>query len=225
MDSVEKSKLTLRDAWCGGVAAHDYEQHMAAIGQAQANARIVREAIQRWTRPGASVLIAGAGTGQMLDYEGHEFLAPYDVTFSDINPEFLRCIERRLANTALAAWRTVADDLECTQVTGPFALVVIVLVLEHIDWRKGVASIARLAPERCLIVIQENPPGMTSAVSPSRVPPGTMKVFVEVKPVLIDAVELIAAMAAHSYQQIERIWSEVADGKKMSAIVFERTAS
>ena len=225
MEVVEKSMLSLRQAWSGRVTPDDYEQHMAAIGQAQANALLVREAIQRWAAPGAAVLIAGAGTGQMLDYEGHEFLTPYDVTFSDINPEFLRCIEQRLARTPLTAWRTAADDLECTQLAGPFALVVIVLVLEHIDWPKGLESIARLAPERCVVVIQENPPGMTSAVSPSRILPGTMKVFVEVKPVLIVAEELTAEMEIHSYRQIERVWSEVADGKKMSAIVFERTAS
>ncbi len=225
MEGVQEAKLSLREAWCGCVTPEDYEQHMVAIGQAQANALLVREAIQRWAAPGAAVLIAGAGTGQMFDYEGHEFLTRLDVTFSDINPTFLRCIEKRLAHTPLTAWRTVADDLECTQLTATFALVVIVLVFEHIDWRKGVESIAGLAPERCVIVIQENPPGMTSAVSPSRVPPGTMKAIVEAGPVLVDAAELISAMAARSYRQIERIWSEVADGKKMSAIVFERTAS
>ena len=116
-----------------GVTPGDYEQHLAAIGQAQANALIVREAIQRWAAPGASVLIAGAGTGQMLDYVGHEFLTTFDITFSDINPEFLRCIEQRLVHAPLTSWRTVVDDLECTQLTGPFALIVIVLVLEHID--------------------------------------------------------------------------------------------
>jgi hypothetical protein len=225
MEVVQEFKLSLREAWCGCVTPDDYEQHMAAIGQAQANAALVREATRQWAPAGEAVLIAGAGTGQMLDYEGHEFLAPFDVTFSDINPLFLLCIEQRLARTQLTAWRTAADDLECTQLKGPFALVVIVLVFEHIDWRKGVESIARLAPVRCVIVIQENPPGMTSAVSPSRVPPGTMKAIVEAGPILVDAEELIATMAARSYRQIERIRSEVADGKKMCAIVFERSSS
>ena len=65
---------------------------------------------------------------------------------------------------------------------------------------------------------------MVSAVTPSRVPPGTMKMVTEARPVLVDAAELIAEMAAHAYTQIERIWSVAADGKKMAAIVFEHTA-
>jgi len=224
IDAVDKINLSLRDAWSGHVTPEDYEQHMSAIGQAQANASLVRTAILKQTQPGANVRIAGAGTGQMFDYEHPGFLAPFQVTFSDINPEFLRHLERRLAGAQLAGWRTTIDDLENTRLAGPFDLLVVVLVFEHIDWRKGVASISLLAPRRCVIVIQQNPPGMSAAVSPTRTPPGTMKVFVEVKPVLIAAEELIAEMAAHAYRQLETLYSDVADGKKMCAILFENTA-
>jgi hypothetical protein len=37
--------MTLREAWTRFVAAEDYETHMAAIGQAQANASLVAELV------------------------------------------------------------------------------------------------------------------------------------------------------------------------------------
>ena len=70
----------LRDAWSRTITAEDYEAHMAAIGQAQANAALVAEYLQAQPPSRhASVLFAGAGTGQMFEYVSPEILLPLPV--------------------------------------------------------------------------------------------------------------------------------------------------
>jgi hypothetical protein len=59
----------LRRACTEIVTPEDYDEHMAAVGQAQAAVALVAEAIRDADpRPGSRVLVAGAGTGQMFDF-------------------------------------------------------------------------------------------------------------------------------------------------------------
>lgn len=44
--------ITLRHAWTEVVVSDDYDAHMAAIGQAQANAELVPLLLERWPPPG-----------------------------------------------------------------------------------------------------------------------------------------------------------------------------
>ena len=65
----------LRDAWANLIRAEDYEAHMAAVGQAQANAHLVADYfLQAPLLPGARILFLGAGTGQVFDYVSPAFL-------------------------------------------------------------------------------------------------------------------------------------------------------
>lgn len=58
-----------RLAWTQIVRAEDYEEHMAAVGHAQAAAALTAEIMQdAGLRPGARIVIVGAGTGQMFDF-------------------------------------------------------------------------------------------------------------------------------------------------------------
>jgi len=194
------------------VQVDDYEQFMASIGQAQANARLVAAMLP--AEPGR-VLFAGAGAGQMLDYLDAALLAPHHLVFTDINAEFLRRLDERLRMAGISRYETLIDDLEESKVSGEFDAAIVVLVLEHIDWRRGVESLARIAPRRCCIVIQQNPAAMASAVTPGRVPPGSMAVMVEAKPTLVPVETLIEAMAQHGYVLDGQHTEEVADGKRM----------
>ncbi len=59
----------LREAWTTIIQAEDYDAHMCAVGQAQANAGLVLELFrERPPHRGAKILFAGAGTGQMFDF-------------------------------------------------------------------------------------------------------------------------------------------------------------
>lgn len=68
----------LCEAWTTIILAEDYEAHMAAAGQAQANAKLVAEYLAAQApQEGASLLFLGAGTGQMFDIVQPTILFPY----------------------------------------------------------------------------------------------------------------------------------------------------
>lgn len=205
--------LTLRDAWRGGVAAEDYESHMAAIGQAEANAGHLAGFAGRVA---GRILIAGAGPGQFFDYLEPEALDICRAVFTDINPLFLTALRHRCPGATC-----VADDLESTSLLGGFDGACATLVLEHTEWRAVVANLIRLAP-LVMIVIQVNPPEMATAVSPGRTPPGSMRAFKEVHPHLIDEAALREEFRRHGVRLVHRHDRPVADGKTMRALTFQR---
>jgi ubiquinone/menaquinone biosynthesis C-methylase UbiE len=115
-----------REAWTRIVLADDLDAHMAAVGQAQANAALVETMMTAKEVPERkTVLVAGAGTGQMFDYVNDSFLAPYHVTFTDINGAFLDRLRERLAGASLS-YETVVDDIEDSKLSGPFGMAVVI---------------------------------------------------------------------------------------------------
>jgi hypothetical protein len=102
-------------------------------------------------------LFVGAGTGQMFDFAPPSFLLPFQTTFTDINPEDLQRLAERLGGVEGLRHTEVVDDLEESRLTGGFKVVLGVLVLEHVVWRRAVATMCGLALERAFVVIQQNP--------------------------------------------------------------------
>ena len=207
----------LREAWQECITAADYDAHMADVGQAQANAWIVRSFIDRWLNRPARVLVAGAGTGQLFDYAGDRVFDGLDVVFTDISPGLLDCLRARVATCHFKSVAIQLDDLEDTRIDGSMDAAIVVLVFEHIDWRKGVRSLARIAPRRCLVVIQRNPPQPIA-----RPLAGTLAVLDRAAPTLVEPEDLQRVLAAHGYAVLERDDVEVPDGKTMIALVFGR---
>ncbi len=206
----------LRDAWIAKVDPDDYEQHMAAIGQAQANAEHVAAfAALCEPPPGARILIAGAGTGQMFDFIAPSVFDRVRPVFSDINPRFLSRLRMRFPEAAC-----VADDLEQPSLRGPFHAVCAVLVLEHVDSRRAIATLCGFRPRHVFLVIQQNPPGLSSAVTPSRVLPGTMQVFAETHPGLLDPAAVSDYIGAAGYRLAHQAPRPVEDGKTMLGLFF-----
>ncbi|MBN9659481.1 MAG: hypothetical protein J0H49_14960 [Acidobacteria bacterium] len=208
---------TLRDAWTSKVQVGDYEAHMAAIGQAQANAAHVADFLARVGEPGARLLIAGAGTGQMFDYLPPGVFDGYRSFFADINPRFLAALRRRSPGSLC-----VADDLEHSALKGPFHAAAAVLVLEHIRWRKGLDTLAALNPRYLFLVLQRNPEGMTTAVSPTRVLPASMQNLGGQHPELVDKSKAATHLQRLGYALIEEWPRNVPDSKVMLGLLFER---
>ena len=204
--------MTLREAWTRFVAAEDYERHMAAIGQAQANASLVAELVAAAAPPPASrILIAGAGTGQMFEHCAPELFRGYTLVCSDINPAFLEKLHAR------CECRTVVDDIEDSRLEPGFSLIIVVLVLEHVEWRKALPSLARLRPGHVLVVIQRNPEGAL----PHRERIGTMRLFgSEVEPNLIQASALAEEFERLGFRLNLQRERPVADGKAMVGLLF-----
>jgi hypothetical protein len=213
----------LRRAWTQIVTDEDYEEHMAAIGQAQAGAALTQYIIQSANPPdGGRVAIVGAGTGQMLDFLDPTIFRPFRIICTDLNRSYLVRLQERFARHGLSA-TVLEDDIEHTALeTGP-DLLLATLLLEHIDWRRGVEVIAGLRPTTCGIIIQENPPGMTSTVTPGRrVPPSITQALATAHAILIPCDELLAAFASIGYVCKGKRAQEVADGKRLNALIFAR---
>jgi 2-polyprenyl-3-methyl-5-hydroxy-6-metoxy-1,4-benzoquinol methylase len=140
----------LREAWTKLIGIDDYEAHMALTGQAQANAELVAELFDSCPPThGAAILFAGAGTGQLFEYVSPLLLRPFRTTFSDINPEYLRLLASRISNFQEISFETALDDVENSQLAPGFELVIAVLVLEHVDWRKAIRTICHPQPIEC----------------------------------------------------------------------------
>jgi hypothetical protein len=215
----------LRQAWSTTITPEDYEAHMAAVGQAQANAALVAEYLQ--AQPPArhaSLLFAGAGTGQMFEFVSPEVLLPFHATFTDINAGYLNRLRSRLDGVPGLRYATVVDDLERTTLRRRFDVVLAVLVLEHIDWRSGLAALCGLAARELFVIIQENPPDNEMAISAARKIPETMQVFKNVHPTLVPSDELRSQMKRLNFRRTYAAEKSVADGKKMLAFAFWRSS-
>ena len=207
--------MTLREVWISQVEPDDYETHMAAIDQAQANARLVRDLFESAGVPkGSRVLIAGAGTGQIFDYLPEGYFDGYRLICSDISSRLLDRLRRRVT------CETVVDDIEESKVLPGLGAIIAVLVLEHVDFRRALASLARLHPERLILVIQENPPQMTTAITPGRQVPASLCVPEESQPQLIPIQQLTDEMTRIGFTLRRMLTAEVADEKKMIGLLF-----
>jgi hypothetical protein len=214
----------LREAWASLIRSEDYDAHMAEAGQAQANAELVAEYLHRYaTEHDAPILFLGAGTGQMFDYVDPSILLPFRTTFTDINPLYLDRLRARLGESE-GRYVTLVDDIEESQLRDEFSVVVAVLVLEHVDWRRAVATISRLAGERAFVVIQENPPTLATVITPSGKIVGSMGLLREAPPHLVPRPELEAEFRLHSLAPSYSAERLVADAKKMVGLGFERGA-
>lgn len=117
---------------------------MAQVGQARANAELLQSILDSSAREKpVSLLIAGAGTAQFLDYIPATCLTPFHLTLSDINESFLKRAEERCDRAGLSDVRFVVDDIEDTRLMGPYQVIAVALLLEHIDWRRDLRGIHR----------------------------------------------------------------------------------
>lgn len=217
---------TLKESWSQIITVEDYEGHMAEIGQAKANALIVQNfMLELEVKPKDRILFAGAGPGQMFDYIPQKTFGGGHIVFTDINERFLTRLEERAKQEGLTNFEVVLDDVEDPQVKGPFDLVVLVLVLEHVQWRKALAKLAQLPASAFLIVVQENPVGLASAVSPQRVlRPSLQEAMKGQHAELVDQSELITEMGTVGFTVLKTDRESVADGKTMCGFVFSRAS-
>jgi len=195
---------------------------MFDVGQAQANAQIVRDLVLGLQLPrNSKLLFAGAGPGQMFDYVGGDFLRDYELTFTDINPDFLDRTAERAKLAGLSNFETVIDDLEETKLRTPFDLAVVVLVLEHVDWIKALDNLAAMPCNRLLLIIQKNPPEIESNVSPHRPLRGSLQEASSGEQAhLLDESELMTYLAGKGYTVVSKDERAVPDDKRMCGLVF-----
>jgi len=213
----------LREVWTKEVQSEDYDAHMFQVGQAQANAQLVED----WLRskppePGSRILFAGAGTGQMFDFVSPEILYPYLVTFTDINHDYLKRLESRVKSKTQLHFHIIVDNVEHPQLPSGYALAMAVLVLEHVDWHLAVAALCTLSVDSVFVVIQENPPNSTMAVMENQLLVGTMRIFREVHPMLLNRGALIKEFEHHGFCLIYSSEKQVHYEKRMVGLGFRK---
>jgi hypothetical protein len=216
--------ISLREAWTGVVAADDYERHMAAVGQAQANAGLIDGLLHSYPPPpGAAIWFAGAGTGQLFEFLDPYVLTPWRTVFTDINRGYLERLAARVNRAEGVRFHMAVDDIERCGLRGGFDLAIAVLLLEHVDWRAAAATLARLSASRVFVGIQENPPGLSSALT--RPVTDSMAVFREARPRLIPRGELAGEFDRLGFGVRKLAEAPVADGKKMLGFLFDKSAA
>jgi SAM-dependent methyltransferase len=215
--------MKLRDAWLHAVVPGDYDQHMERNGQAAANAALVADLLMRFPpSPEGRVLIAGAGTGQLLALAPRVF-AELRLLCTDINPVFLDQLSATARSSGLASVKTAVDDIEDTRLQPGFDTIIVVLVLEHVDWRRALASLASLGARQMIVVIQQNPASSPAVLSASPTIAGTMRVFLQAQPALIPPAALVKEARKHQFVAVAEESADVADRKAMRAFVLSAT--
>ena len=169
----------------------------------------------------AKVLMAGAGTGQFLDFIDPSCLQGLDWTFTDVSLSFLELLAERAKQKGLQSFRTLVDNLEAMILEESFSLGILVLVLEHVQWELALKNLRDLPCERLLIVIQENPESMSTNVSPHRIlPPSLVEASKIAGGHLIPKSSLELAMGELGYVLESERRQEVPDGKTMIRLGF-----
>jgi hypothetical protein len=129
----------------------------------------------------------------MLDFVDAALFHRFRMIFTDLNRSFSPAWGQ-LSATILK------DDIEHTALE-PGRISFKTLLLEHIDWRRGVEVFTRLRPATCGIIVQENPRGITSAVTPGRrIPPSIAEAIEIAHPTLVPIEDLLAAFEDCGYK-------------------------
>jgi SAM-dependent methyltransferase len=216
----EERQLTLREAWSNIIEPADYELHMANVGQAQANAELVRELVGLGG-VGQRILFAGCGPGQFLEVASTDYLVPHRCVFTDLSPAFIEQVRARAQALGLD-FVALVDDVEDSKLDPGFDAIVLVLVLEHTRWQRTLAEMIRLQPKRLIVVIQRNPTEMATMVTSHRELPGSLKACAEgEKPSLLEPEVLVSFLGGQGWVERRREVRDVADGKAMIGFVFE----
>jgi len=211
-----------REAWLDIVEPSDLDCHMASVGQAEANAAIVKEMFTRFPlSPNSKLLIHGCGTCQMFNYVDPSVFGNIDITFADFSPRMLDVARPRLAKFNIASEQVVLDDIECSSLHGTYDAALLVLVLLHVNWKKALENIICLGVS-FLCVIEQAQAGTFSMTSTPHVLP-SMRCFNEaIAPVLVSRDELVDFLGERGFSVLWSTEREVPGNKSMVGLVFSR---
>jgi hypothetical protein len=220
--SSETTPQGEREAWLDIVEPSDLDSHMASVGQAEANAAIVKEMFTYLPlSPKSKLLIHGCGTCQMFDYVDPSVFGDVDATFADFSSKMLDVARRRLGRFYISSGRVLIDDIECSSLQGTYDASLLVLVLLHVNWKKALESIIRLGVS-FLYIIEQAQEGVFSMTSTPHVLPSMCRFNEAVAPVLVSRDELVDFLGTRSFNVLWSTEREVPGNKSMIGLVFSR---
>lgn len=207
--------------WRDLVDVEDLDAHMFEVGQAAVNADLIKKMISQFPLQADSTLyVPGCGTGQMFDFLKPSDLGKLNFIFSDYKPEFLEKLKNRLPSGT--KFQTLLDDVEESELDQKADAALIVLLLEHVDWKRALDNILKVQPEKIFLIIQEQD-ATDSMINKNRQLRPSMKKFSEIaKTELVDRKELERYLNLYQFQ-LQAIFIEtVPHTKRMVALVFNK---
>jgi len=210
-----------KKAWIEIVKAEDLDNHLKAIGQAEANASLVKEMFKEFPLNG-KLLVPGCGTGQLFDFVSPEDFGKTEFVFTDVNKEFLDKLEERMSRFSHVEFSSRIDDIEESKLKEKFEGILLILLLQHIDWKKGLTQMLSFSPKRLYFIIQE-PPENGRAVNTERELPESIREFCKHCSIeLVQKKALSGELKKHGFKLLAEYSKSVPDEKRMLALVFER---
>ncbi len=212
-----------RKGWTEIISPQELDNHMANIGQAEANAGIVKQMFKDHPlESGSKLVVPGCGTCQLFDYIIPSDLGKIELFFTDINPSYLSKVKERLAKFPGTKYHTIIDDIEKTRLKGKYEGALIILVLQHVEWKKALDSICNLRASKLYVIEQEQDPTQHT-VTKSRQLSDSIRKYAEIaNPQLIPRKELVEYVGRKKYVIVGKYEKEVPDNKIMYGFVFER---
>jgi hypothetical protein len=217
MDPGEKK------GWTQVVTPEYLDIHMAVIGQAESNAKIILKMFLEFPLPNDSkLLVAGCGTCQMFDYFEPQKIGKLQFVFSDINPFFLELVKKRLKKYSKIKYKLVVDNVESSRLKEKIDGILAVLLLEHIEWKKGIDSFVKLKPKKIYLIIQEQNDRKGFVTTKRKLRPSIEEFTKIANPKLVDKKELTNYLKTFNYNLSLCINNSVPDNKLMVGLVFEK---
>ncbi|NQV08370.1 class I SAM-dependent methyltransferase [Candidatus Woesearchaeota archaeon] len=213
-----------RKAWTEIITPEDLDDHLAEIEQAETNAHLIVEMFNDFSiESGPELLVPGCGTGQMFDYIEHTMIGDYNFTFTDLNPKYLEKLGGRLLKNGDMGYSILIDDIEDTKLSGIFDGILAVLLLQHIEWRKGINSMLGFNPSMIYLIIQEQE-NEDHVVTKERDLRPSIKKYAEIEnPCLVPRQELTDYLRNRDYKLLKDYERQVPDQKSMIGLVFEKS--
>lgn len=212
-----------KEAWLNIVEPQDMDLHMANIGQAEANASLVREFFEKYPlAEGAKLLIHGCGTCQLFDYLNPSEIGRVQITFADISQKMLEAAKQRLAKFEGLKYDILTDDIEDTAITGHYYAVLLILLLLHVDWKKSLDNVIKFSPSHIYIIEQEQDPQKPSVTKERKLPPSIRRYAETAEAQLVLRKDLTEYLREKGYALAYTKEVQVPDNKKMAGLVYAK---
>lgn len=214
----------LRKAWTEIIDGKELDGHLNDLGQAEVNAHLSKRMLEKVAIPkNGKLLVHGCGTGQILDFIPLQTFSKYNTTFADINREYLKMLNNRLKAKNCSNIKSIIDDAENSSLNEDFHGILSVLLLEQIDWKKGIDNKIKLNPENIYLIIQEQNSSVNT-ITVSLKSRKSIKKFSEMaKPVLVPRGELTDYLESFGYKLVDTEEVDVPNSKKMVGLIYRRS--
>lgn len=212
----------LRKAWTEVIIADELDEHLKELGQAKVNAELCKTMLEDVELCyNAKLLVQGCGTGQIFDFIPAEIFTIYRTVFADINTTYLKNLEDRLISKNITSIKVTYDDAENTSFTQNFNGILSVLLLEQIDWKKGIDNKIKLNPEVIYLIIQEQSFNSSTVTINVKSRPSILKFAEMATPKIVPKNELEVYLKEYSYFKIKEYTIDVPNNKTMTGLIFK----